>query len=88
MLAKRIGIEFNSPKEAVDKLIEKIKDLNKKLNIPKSFIEYGISENEFLSKIDSLADKAFEDQCTNTNPRLPLIEELKTIMVDAFYGNI
>ena len=88
LLAKRIGIEFNSPKEAVDKLIEKIKDLNKKLNIPKSFIEYGISENEFLSKIDSLADKAFEDQCTNTNPRLPLIEELKTIMVDAFYGNI
>ena len=88
LLAKRIGIEFNSPKEAVDKLIEKIKDLNKKLNIPKSFIECGISENEFLSKIDSLADKAFEDQCTNTNPRLPLIEELKTIMVDAFYGNI
>lgn len=88
LLAKRIGIEFNSPKEAVDKLIEKIKDLNKKLNIPKSFIEYGISENEFLSKIDNLADKAFEDQCTNTNPRLPLIEELKTIMVDAFYGNI
>ena len=88
LLAKRIGIEFNSPKEAVDKLIEKIKDLNKKLNIPKSFIEYGISENEFLSKIDSLANKAFEDQCTNTNPRLPLIEELKTIMVDAFYGNI
>ena len=88
LLAKRIGIEFNSSKEAVDKLIEKIKDLNKKLNIPKSFIEYGISENEFLSKIDSLADKAFEDQCTNTNPRLPLIEELKTIMVDAFYGNI
>ena len=88
LLAKRIGIEFNSSKEAIDKFIEKIKDLNKKLNIPKSFSECGISESEFLNKIDSLADKAFEDQCTNTNPRLPLIEELKKIMLDAFYGNI
>ena len=88
LLAKRIGIEFNNTKEAIDKLVEKINDLNKSLNIPKSFSEYGINESEFLSKIDILADKAFEDQCTNTNPRLPLIEELKKIMLDAYYGNI
>ena len=37
----------------------------------------GINEEEFLSKVDYLAEKAFEDQCTPSNPRLPLINELK-----------
>ena len=33
-----------------------------KLNIPKSFKEAGIDEEEFLSKIDMLADRAFEEE--------------------------
>ena len=37
-------------------------------------------------KIDDLANKAFEDQCTTANPRLPLVSELKKILIDAYYG--
>ena len=44
-------------------------------------------EEEFLAKVDELADKAFEDQCTGANPRVPLVSEIKQIMLDAFYGN-
>ena len=43
-------------------------------------------EKEFLDNVDMLADRAFEDQCTNANPRLPLVSELKQIMLDAYYG--
>ena len=32
-----------------------------------------------MEKVDMLADRAFEDQCTTANPRLPLVEELKQI---------
>ena len=39
-----------------------------------------------MSKIDDLANKAFEDQCTTANPRLPLVNELKKILIDAYYG--
>ncbi|MBO5375959.1 MAG: bifunctional acetaldehyde-CoA/alcohol dehydrogenase, partial [Bacilli bacterium] len=88
ILAKRIGIKEESTSEAVNKLVEKIVELNNTLGIPKSFKECGISEEEFLNKVDNLADKAFEDQCTNANPRLPLVSELKQIMLDAYYGNI
>ena len=49
--------------------------------------EAGINEQEFLTKVDMLADRAFEDQCTNANPRLPLVSELKQIMLDSYYGN-
>ena len=46
----------------------------------------GIDEKEFLAKVDMLADRAFEDQCTTANPRLPLVSELKQIMLDCYYG--
>ena len=68
-------------------LIEKVKELNEHMNIPKSFKEAGIEEQEFLAKVDMLADRAFEDQCTTANPRLPLVSELKQILIDSYYGN-
>ena len=52
-----------------------------------AFKEAGIDEEEFLAKVDMLADRAFEDQCTTANPRLPLVSELKQIMIDSYYGN-
>ena len=72
--------------EGVNSLITEIKKLNADLNIPKSFQEAGINEQEFLEKVDMLADRAFEDQCTTANPRLPLVEELKQILLDSYYG--
>ena len=33
-----------------------------------------------------LADRAFEDQCTPANPRLPLVTEIKKILLDSYYG--
>ena len=88
VIAKRMRIEGNTKEELINGLINKVIELNKSMNIPLSFKEYGLDEQEFLSKLDFLADKAFEDQCTNANPRLPLINELKDIMKDAFYGRI
>ena len=85
-LAKKVGLKADSKEEGINSLIEKIKELNEKLNIPKSFKEAGIDEQEFLAKIDMLADRAFEDQCTTANPRLPLVSELKQILLDSYYG--
>ena len=56
------------------------------MNIPKSFKEAGISEEEFLAKVDMLADRAFEDQCTTANPRVPLVSEIKQMLLDSYYG--
>ena len=84
--AKKIGLEFNTTQEGIDALIDMINDLLEKLEIPKSFKEYGIDEVIYMSKVDDLANKAFEDQCTTANPRLPLVSELKKILIDAYYG--
>ena len=86
MLAKKVGLPADTVEEGVESLIQKVKELDQHLNIPKSLQEAGIEEQEFLAKLDLLADRAFEDQCTTANPRVPLVSELKQILLDSYYG--
>ena len=86
-MAKKVGLKADTVEEGINSLINKVQELNEILNIPKSFKEAGINEQEFMAKIDLLAERAFEDQCTTANPRVPLVEEMKHILVDSYYGN-
>ncbi len=85
-LAKKMGFKADTVEEGVNSLIKEIKKLNNELNIPKSFKDAGIDETEFLAKVDLLADRAFEDQCTTANPRVPLVSEIKQMLLDSYYG--
>ena len=53
---------------------------------PKSLKAYGIDEKTFLANLDELAVKAFDDQCTGANPRYPLIDEIKQMLLNVYYG--
>ena len=86
-LAKKLGLKANTVEEGIESLITRIDEMNEHLNIPKTFKEAGIEEQEFLAKVDMLADRSFEDQCTTAHPSLPLVTELKQILLDSYYGN-
>lgn len=85
-IAKKIGLEASNTEQGIESLINKVKELNKMLKIPCCFKDAGIDEEEFKHKIDIIADRAFEDQCTTANPRVPLVEEMKKILNDAYFG--
>ena len=87
-IARRLGLKASTTEEGVKSLVNAVIEMNKKLNIPSSLKELGIEEQEFLANVDALADKAFSDQCTTANPRLPLVTELKQILLDAYYGKL
>ena len=86
-IAKRLGLKAKTKEEGVNSLVKAVQELMEKLNMPKSLKECGVDEKEFMAKLDDLADKAFSDQCTGVNPRVPLVEEIKQILIDAYYGN-
>lgn len=86
LVARKLGLPATDTQKGVDSLIKAIRGLMAKLEMPTSLKEAGIDEKEFLDKVDLLADRAFEDQCTTANPRLPLVTELKQILLDAYYG--
>ena len=86
-LSRKMGWKAFTNEEGVESLIWNVKELMNKLEMPKSLKEAGIPEEEFMAKVDMLAERAFEDQCTTANPRVPLVSELKQILIDAYYGN-
>ncbi|WP_420901902.1 bifunctional acetaldehyde-CoA/alcohol dehydrogenase [Paenibacillus dendritiformis] len=85
-IARILGLPARTTEEGVKSLIEAIRGLNRELGIPESFQELGFDAKDFESRVDYLADRAFEDQCTTANPKLPLVSELAEVYRDAFYG--
>ncbi len=74
---------------AFEGLIGKIRELQEKLELPKTIKEAlgkQADEEEFLSSLDKLSKDAFDDQCTGANPRYPLVEEIKELYLKAYYG--
>ncbi|WP_339819362.1 bifunctional acetaldehyde-CoA/alcohol dehydrogenase [Paenibacillus sp. FSL R7-0216] len=85
-IARMLGLKAGTTEEGVNSLIEAVRKLNQSLGIPEKFQDLGFDPADFESKVDYLADRAFEDQCTTANPRMPLVEELADIYRNAFYG--
>ena len=85
-ISRRMGWKAYGDEEGVRSLIEKVIELRKEVELPSSIKEYGIPEDEFMAKVDMLSERAFEDQCTTANPRVPLVSEIKQILLDAYYG--
>merc|ERR1712150_298950 len=83
-IAERIGAPTKDP----EGLIFMLHNIMKKLSMPQSFQAANIDEKDFMKKVDELAEEAFDDQCTSTNPRFPMIPELKKILVQAYHGEV
>ncbi len=88
MISDMLNLGGTSEADKVKKLIEAIETLKKKLNIPSSIKETGVSKELFMAEVDQLSEDAFDDQCTGANPRYPLISEIKQMYLDAFEGNL
>jgi acetaldehyde dehydrogenase / alcohol dehydrogenase len=72
--------------DKVTNLIAWVEAMKKDLDIPASIQAAGVKEEDFLAKIDDVAVAAFDDQCTGANPRFPLMVEIKTLLLDSYYG--
>ena len=84
--ARFCGVCGKDDEETLDLFIDKIEELKAKVGIKKSIAEYGISEETFMSTLDQMVEDAFDDQCTGANPRYPLLKEIKTMYLKAYYG--
>lgn len=85
-IADYLNLGGNTNEEKLENLIRAIDELKEKIGIKKTIKEYGINEEEFLNRLDEMSKQAFDDQCTGANPRYPLIEEIKEMYLNAYYG--
>ena len=85
-IARILGLPASNTEEGVESLVQAIIKLAQELEVPMSLEANQINKAEFESKVDYLADRAFEDQCTTANPKLPLVTELAEIYRLAYKG--
>ena len=86
-IAKQLGLPADTADEAVENLANAVADYrDNKLGMDASFQAAGVDEKHFWSVLDQIGMRAYEDQCTPANPRIPQIEDMKDIAIAAYYG--
>ena len=85
-IADYLGVKGETNEEKLEGLITKINELKARVGIKETIKDYGIDENDFLTRLDDMVEQAFDDQCTGANPRYPLMSEIKEMYLNAYYG--
>ena len=85
-IGRFVGLTGKDDQEVFEKLLEKLEELKKAIEIKPTIRDYGVDEKYFLETLDEMTEQAFNDQCTGANPRYPLMSELKEIYLTAYYG--
>ena len=85
-VSEYLGLGGKTDEEKLENLIKAVNDLKERVGIKKTIRDYGIDENDFLTRLDDMTEQAFDDQCTGANPRYPLMREIKQMYLNAYYG--
>lgn len=83
-VAKILGLSAGTPQMGVRSLTNAIVSLQKKLNMPNSFSEWGIDKEMFEEHKQNIARDALKDRCTITNPVEVKLEGVLFILEQAF----
>jgi acetaldehyde dehydrogenase/alcohol dehydrogenase len=86
-IADALNLGGSNDEEKLEKLIAAVEKLKEQIGIKKTIKDYSIDEKDFLARLDDMSEQAFDDQCTGANPRYPLIEEIKKMYLNVYYGN-
>ena len=85
-IADYLNLGGKTDDEKVENLIAALDALKDKIGIKKTIRDYVPNEEDFLNRLDSMTEQAFDDQCTGANPRYPLMSEIKQMYLNAYYG--
>ena len=81
-MGRAFGLDMNnlSDDEAVERVVDAVTDLSKRLEIPQTLREIGIPEE----MIPTLANQAINDPCTPGNPREVTVDDIIAIYKEAY----
>lgn len=85
-ISRIIGLPAATTEEGVKSLVDAIIKLGKDVGIDMSLKGQNVAKKDLDAVVDTLADRAFMDQCTTANPKQPLVSELKEIYLEAYKG--
>lgn len=97
VIADYMHLGGSNDDEKVKLLIEFVRGMNDKLNIPHCIKNYGpdsypteqgfVPEDVFLERLPEIARLAIGDACTGSNPRIPTQEEMEKLLKACYYDS-
>ncbi|NML54461.1 bifunctional acetaldehyde-CoA/alcohol dehydrogenase [Streptomyces sp. R302] len=85
-IARMLGLPAATPEEGVESYARAVEELRERCGIPAGFRAEGVDEAAFMAALPQQAMNAYADQCAPANPRMPMIDEMKELMVRAYHG--
>ncbi len=83
-LARLLGLPASTIEEGVESYAKACGELAKKVGIKMNFKSQGIDEKTYMDNVEKIAYLAFEDQCSPANPRVPMVDDMKEILIKAY----
>lgn len=68
-IARKIGLPHDNVRIAVESLIEEIKHMMRRMDLPATLWDAGVTPEQFAKEKESIIASAMEDACTASNPR-------------------
>ncbi len=81
-----LGLGGRGMEERRERLFARVDELLDAVRIPRSLAEAGVPKEEFEAALPELVKAAFADPSIRTNPRMPMIEELASLLTAAYEG--
>lgn len=82
-VAHILGLNNYNEVMTVRSLVYWVQCMLNEMNIPLSISQMGkITKEEYMSKVEAMADAALADACTATNPRVPTKEEVVQMYIN------
>ncbi len=78
-----LGLGGRSEETARERLFDRIDGLLAEVGMPRTVADVGLDAGEYRATLDELAMVAFADASLRTNPRMPLVRELRDLLAAA-----
>lgn len=85
-LSRYVGLGSSNKRQSVLNLIRTVSRMARHMHIPSSLREAGVSEGDFYEALESMADAAYLDRSTRTNPRKCTRGEIAEVLRKAYVG--
>jgi alcohol dehydrogenase class IV len=86
-ISRAIGYSGEVPSKAADYLTQRVRQVQKQLDMPGSYQEAGLNESTYEKKIKEFSLTSGTYPTTLTNPRKPTIEELESLYRACYRGD-
>ena len=87
-IARVLRLDGPSVRQSAFSVVRTTKQYIKRLQIPDSIEAAGVSREEFDAALDEMAEAAYQDACTRTNPRACSVEDIKEVFLRAYTGRL